>query len=156
MADGLHDIGQALAGAVRQERVALLSIDSAMLLMPSREIRTLETILDLETARPPLHGVGWIAGEKDRWPVYCLSGELERMVVPGPHRRVCAVLQADDQRFGLLCDTVSLVGQHQVPRQPLPSAMARDDSPVLALAMLDGRLACVTSAGRIHALLTAP
>lgn len=130
---------------------ALLQIDRTNLLVPSKDIRVLELAIDIERDDPPARGVGWIAFGQHRCPVYCPSTELEWLTEVPVDRTTCAVVEADGQVFGLLCDEATLLSTDEIGFHDVPAAMATPESPFHRLAIHARTLVCVSSAARILA-----
>lgn len=137
--------------AAQSARVAALKLDALNVLIPQQDVRTLESSIDIEAASPVRGAIGWIAYRQDRLPVYCLSQQLEPMTTIPSGRRVVVVLQTSARAYGLLCSEVTLLDKLASSVQQLPDAMALPGSPIYALAMHEGALACVSSAARILA-----
>jgi len=130
---------------------AVLALDRLNLLIPRQDIRTLEPAVDIDPADPPPNGVGWFGSEQGRWPVFCLSQELELLSRPPHGRRICAVVAAGGRIFGLLCDEVTLLERERLPLHAAPEAMALAGTAITGLAMHAGSVACVSSAARLLA-----
>lgn len=85
---------------------------------------------------------------------YRLSGELQRLRQIPDSRRTCTLLDNRADRFGLVCDQVETLAE--APRLlELPACMKLPDSPIQALALIDGELGCVTTTEHLAALLAA-
>ena len=67
----------ALAGATMHAAAAVLKIQSLELMFPQNEIRTLESASDMDGSDPKANSAGWISYMRQRWPVYCLSEQME-------------------------------------------------------------------------------
>lgn len=132
---------------------ALLRLGQTRLLIPQSDVRVLELRMDMTWQNPPPGGVGWIRFREKQHPVYLPSPQLEWLAGDTEERTICALLEADEALFGLLCHEVSLVRMHELTLHAMPAAMATPDSPFHQLAMHDGRLACLSSAANIFALL---
>lgn len=133
---------------------AVLTLGGRKWLLPQAEIRTLESILDIDREVRIPHSVGAVAFGKEWWPVYCLSGELQILPQLPDDRRACPLLSNGADRFGLICERVD--GLAKPPRLfALPACMRLPGSPIQALAWLDDGLGCVTTTEHLAALLAA-
>lgn len=139
--------------ALRQNRAfAKLIMDGCTWLLPHTEIGSLESTLDIDHEVQVPHSIGAIALGGEWWSVYCLSGELQPLPQIPNSRRTCALLDNGIDRFGLACDQVEMLTE--APRLlALPACMGLPDSPIQALALLDDRLGCVTTAEHLAARL---
>ena len=125
---------------------SLLTLGGLRLAVPQADIDTLEPAADIDPASPPPHGIGWIRLGRQRWPVFCLNGELRpRSERPADHG-TCAVLNAGGHAIALLCTDVSLLHLPAAGLAPLPPAMALPGRPIRGLAQMDGAVLCLSSA----------
>lgn len=132
---------------------AVISIDNRKLLIPQKEINSLESILDLETTsqEPPAVGSFTLGGEP--WPVYCLSSELDLLLDIPSTRRMCALLKDSNHALGLACDQIEPLRQQNMQLQPLPLSMNTSTSPVQALVLHENGIGCVTTTSRLANLI---
>jgi hypothetical protein len=133
--------------------MALLNISGLRLALPQNEIRSIETAADTDTDETKPFSVGWVNFGQERWPVYCLSPELELLLIVPKARRSCAVLDTGAGHIGILCDEASQNVLIAPERQhPLPPPMRTPNTPITGLIALDGdEVACATSAERLIA-----
>lgn len=139
------------ATAAHAARIAALRLDALNLLIPQQDVRSLESSIDIDASAALAGAIGWIEFQKNRLPVYCLSQQLEPMAQAPAGRRVVVVLNAGTRAFGLLCSEVTLLEKLSGVVQEMPEAMILSGSPIYALAMHQGAVACVSSASRILA-----
>lgn len=137
--------------AAQATRIAALKLDALNLLVPQHDVRTLESSMDIDPSAPARAAIGWIEFRRERLPVYCLSQQLEPMTSAPTARRVVVVLDAGARAFGLLCSEVTLLEKLSSTVQEMPDAMMLPGSPIYALAMHEGAVACMSSAARILA-----
>ena len=137
--------------ALNATSAALIKIDGLNLLLPQGEIRTLESIAELDTAAPALHSAGWVVYEQKRWPVYCLSEELSLMSLVPAERRACAMMAMGSGYIGILCDDMIILNDFVAQRHELPVAMRLADSPILHLVAYEQDIACVCNANKLTA-----
>lgn len=132
---------------------ALLSIDGLSLLLPQQDIHTVEPVLDLEPATNGGVHVGWISRDQERWPVHCLSADLELMRELPIERRVCVILDHDGLGFGLACEQMTSLQQAHLSFFAVPECMRMPGSPLRALARHSERVLCVTTAADLAGFL---
>ena len=140
-----------------QERpYTLLSIGGHALLLPQSEICTLAPIQDLSLVGRRASGVvGWFPFAGRRWPVYCLDEALHALPHLPPGQRICALVKLNTGYFGLVCTHVALVPGSTVRIWPIPAAMAMPDLPLQGLSRYADRVALVSTAAALAALLGA-
>lgn len=129
----------------------LIIIDGLNLLLPQGEIRTLESIAELDTAAPVLQSAGWVVYAQKHWPVYCLSEDLSLMSLVPAERRACAIMAMGAGYIGILCDDMIILKDFAAQRHELPVAMKLADTPVLHLVAYEQGIACVTNANKLTA-----
>jgi len=125
---------------------AVLSIEGLSLLLPQQDIHTVEPVLDLELTTGERGYAGWINREEERWPVYCLSADLEPLRDLPIERRVCVILDHDESGFGLACEQMTTLQQAHLSFFAVPECMRTPGLPVRALARHDEGVLCVTTA----------
>src|SRR5687767_10550045 len=99
---------------------ALLTIEQRLLLLPQSEVRTLESVLDIQVEHPPVHGVGWLSFEHQAWPVYGMDTAFNPLSEVPANQRICVLLTLVGGYFGLLCSDVTTVQGSAVDFRPLP------------------------------------
>jgi hypothetical protein len=129
-----------------------LSFDGRTLVLSQYDVRILAPRADLELQSPPVGGVGWIAFEDRRWPVYCLDADLQRKDAVSEARRICALLKYGERYLGLLADQAQALGE-DVRVQPVPPCMGDPDSPVVGLVMGSEQVGLMSTAAHLSALL---
>jgi hypothetical protein len=122
-----------------------LTLGEATLALPQGEVHTLESMLDLEPDAQGLR-VGWITLHGQRWPVYCPSASLEPLASLPDARRICVMLAAGSELFGLACESASTVDAEHLDAVVLPACMSTPEHPISALARSDEDVLCVTCA----------
>jgi hypothetical protein len=131
---------------VKSSPAALLKIVGLNLLIMQRDIRTIESVSDVDGAEPEPGSVGWISVAKERWPVYCLSDDLVLLTTIPPERGTCVMLALDGAHIGILSDDVSILNQIPTDRFELPSCMALLGTPVEHVLKFGDEIICVTNA----------
>ena len=143
--------------AVRDREInataAVLKINGLELMLPQTEVRALESASDVGGSDPMERSVGWIGYMRQRWPVYCLSEELELLGSVPSSRRTCALLAIESGYVGVLCDDVSVQKQIAGKSHELPFAMRTADTPITGLLPYGGGLMSITGARRLAAYI---
>ena len=140
-----------LTGAGRNAEAAVLKFNGMDLMIRQDEIRMLEPASAVDSADPERNSVGWIGYMRQRWPVYCLSEQLELMDSIPPSRRTCVLLTLANGHIGVLCDDVSVLKQVGGQNYELPLAMRTAQTPVLGLLAHDNGMLSVSSASGLAA-----
>ena len=140
-----------LTGAGRNAEAAVLKFNGMDLMIRQDEIRMLEPASAVDSADPERNSVGWIGYMRQRWPVYCLSEQLELMDSIPPSRRTCVLLTLANGHIGVLCDDVSILKQATGRSYELPLAMKKSETPILGLLAYDNGILSVSSANRLAA-----
>ena len=130
-------------------RYAALSLDGFRLLLPQNEIHTLESVEDIGAARDDDKCAGWINLNDQRWPIYCLSADLQAMAEIPTSRRICVLLEHEDRYLGLACAEVVILERSQVTLSPLPACMRATGTPIRALAVHEEQVLCVSCAAAL-------
>ena len=125
---------------------AVLSLEGLNLLLPQEDVHSVEPILDVEPATNQRTAASWVDQAQERWPIYCLSPELDTMRDLPVERRVCVLLDRDEVGFGLAVEQVTALQQGQLRFFSLPICMRTPGSPVRAMACQDEAVLCVTTA----------
>ncbi|HEY6096371.1 MAG TPA: chemotaxis protein CheW [Gallionellaceae bacterium] len=128
---------------------AVLKIDGLDLLIQQRDIRTLESVSDVDRSAPGKGSVGWISFAQQRWPVFCVSSRLDLQLEIPPARGTCVLLALEDGYAGVLCDDVTILRQVSGRLHELPVAMRRHDTPIRGVVSHNQGMACVSDAGRL-------
>ena len=146
--------GSAIHPGAPARHYALLDLGDLRLLIPQPEIRALEPTLDVEPAPDPGgSAAGWIPFEGERWPVYCLSRQLEPLARIPDSRRVCVLVGAGEHRFGLACDSVAPVAGTDVQSAPLPVCMASGYGAIDRLGLYQGGVVLIVGAAMLAGYL---
>ncbi|MDP3653646.1 MAG: hypothetical protein Q8R67_18400 [Rhodoferax sp.] len=131
----------------------LLKIGGMRLVLAQADVRSLESVMDIDPADCPQGSVGWAPYAGQRWPAYCL-GEGLLLLEPIPAaRRVCALLALPQGYLGVLCDEARTLVDFQEASFEIPACMYVAQSPISGLRMVEEGLACVSDAGRLSAYL---
>lgn len=132
---------------------AVLKIDGLDLLIQQREIRTVESVSDVDGSAPARGSVGWISFAQQRWPVFCLSSRLDLQLEIPAARGTCVLLLLEDGYAGLLCDDVTILKQVSGRLYELPVAMRQRDTPIRGVVSYNQGIACVSDAGSLAAYI---
>ncbi len=136
----------------------LLGLDELELVLPQRDVRSLEPMADIVFAPMPESGtaIGHIDFIGAYRPVYCLDGVLSVLREAPLERRVCVLLGRGDQLRGLLCDRAAILEESSLQPQPIPPCMDSPASPVGGFALYAGRLVLMTGAEALSQWLAVP
>lgn len=143
----------ALSGQNQRAAGAVLKIDTLDLLIQQSEIRTLESVSDVDSSAPGTKSMGWISFAQQRWPVYSLSSQLDLQSSVPAARRTCALLALEQGYVGVLCDDVTILKQVSGQLFELPVAMRRSDTPIHGVISYNQGVACVSDANRLAAYI---
>lgn len=132
---------------------AVLTMDGLNLLFQQSDIRALESASALDSNAPKQESVGWISYMRQRWPVYCLSDQLDLLIDVPPARRTCALLPIGTGFFGVLCDDAAIIKPDARKRHEVPVAMKNADTPILELLPSGDKLLCVSNPSRLAAYI---
>jgi hypothetical protein len=122
---------------------AFLRFDDQGILLPQSDICALEPVLDIEIDEKPPTAAGQIEFNRQRWPVYALTGNLTVSREIPARRRICVVVNKSGGHFGLVCDRFDTLQARDVTFQPMPACMLAPHTPIDALAIHDGRVELV-------------
>ena len=136
-------------------RSAELVIDRQSLLIAHVHIHSVEPILDVRIESGHGRALGVLELNDDRWPVYCLDGDLNILHGVPATRRACVLLKSGHGGVGVLCDEVRVVDNASLTMVPVPGCMSGEQSLMDSLAVIDGKVTCVLGADRLSAMLRA-
>ncbi|MES2935711.1 MAG: chemotaxis protein CheW [Pseudomonadota bacterium] len=131
------------------KKVVVLRFGQFKLILPQADIRTVESIVDVDVQEPADNAAGWINFSGQAWPAYCLSDQLGFIAEVPQSRRACVILALPDGYFGLICDDASVLVNFSVPIFALPSSMHLPSSPLYGVACFEGGFACVSDTTRL-------
>lgn len=134
-------------------RSAELIIDGQSLLIAHIHIHSVEPILDVRIESGHGQALGVLELGDDRWPVYCLDGDLDILAGVPATRRACVLLKSEHGGVGILCDEVRVVDNDSLTMVPVPGCMSGQQSLMDSLAVVDGQVTCVLAADRVAAML---
>jgi hypothetical protein len=127
---------------------AVLKIDGLDLMLRQSDVRALESASYVDDIDPLEKSVGWISYMRQRWPVYCLSDQLDLLGSVPSSRRSCALLALENEYFGVLCDDVTIIKQ-TAQRHEVPLAMKNAETPIQELIPSGDKLLCVSNPSRL-------
>jgi hypothetical protein len=144
-------------GATKTRQLyATLMLGSLALAVPQHEMHTLEPVLDIETAEPEGMRIGSIALAGSRWPVYCLSANLEAASVLPATWRICVMLGATGTLFGIVCEMVAMIDGAEIQSFSMPTCMSHPMQPIRALALYQEQVLCITTANDLIDFMAPP
>jgi hypothetical protein len=130
-----------------------LKIDGLELLFRQSDIRALESASEVDGNDPGEGSIGWVGYMRQRWPVYCLSNQLELLSGMPPSRRTCALLALDTGYFGMLCDDATILKRVAEQVHEVPVAMKNADTPILGLLPAGDKLLCISAPNHLAAYI---
>jgi hypothetical protein len=133
---------------------ARLGLDDQGILLPQNDISALEPALDIEMDEKSSIATGQIEFNRQRWPVYALTSNLNVSREIPARRRICVIVNKSGGYFGLVCDHFDTLEARDVKFQPLPACMLTPRTPIDALAIHDGRVELVCRGDRLALFLT--
>ena len=148
---------EAVAGVLETAPVEVpllvaIYLDGRRLLLPQREVFSLESVLDVRRGgvQPPAAGV--IELVEEEWPVYCLSGETltPALDFPSP-RRICLLLSDGYYRLAIVCDQVETLAYSPRAGYPLPPCLAKPGALIERLVVHGETVGCMTTTARLAA-----
>lgn len=102
-----------------EQREVVLSWGSCHLLLPSEDVLSLETPLDLKTdlktpsspTNAAAQSIGHLPWREYKVPVFCFSDNFRLLRQAPQTRRLCALLQGQDRQplFALLCEHIHFI-----------------------------------------------
>ena len=134
-------------------RSAELVVDGQSLLIAHVHIHSVEPILDVRVQFGNGQAMGTLQLGDDRWPVYCLDGDLDILGNVPAARRACVLIKSVDGGFGILCDELRVVDNAALTIVPVPGCMSGEQCLMESLAIIDGKITCVLEAERLSAML---
>lgn len=140
-----------LPGSSLQLTAAVLKIDTLQLMFRQGEMRSLESVSDMDSTAPDNNSVGWINYAQQRWPAYSLSSQLELQSSIPATRRACVLLALESGYFGVLCDDATLLKQMDGQAYELPVVMRQTDTPIKGIVSYNQNIACISDANSLAA-----
>lgn len=130
-----------------------MDLDDGTLLLPHQDVASIESVAALvpEEQEKPL--VGYLELANARWPVVCISGDMEPLTSVPAGRRICLLLRSGERGFGVLCDGIQMLDAEALRVQELPACMAASFSPLAGLAIQEGKVVSMTSASLLAGFL---
>lgn len=138
--------------ADKASTLVVAQIDGQRLLLPQREVVSLESVMDIRQEGAQFPAAGLIPWAGQEWPVYCLQGDLLAVTLDlPPQRRICVLLHDGYYGLAMVCDQVEMLVRPPRARYPLPPCMAKSDSLIEWLVVHEETVSCVTTAARLVA-----
>lgn len=146
---------RSLADLERSESFANLVLDGIHLLVPQKDIQALEPATDMGFSADYPGSAGQFEQARKIWPLYAFSADLLLLTQRPEAYRVAVLMKHERQPYGLLCQQVYLVERRRVGIHPLPPSFYNPQSPVLALALCEGEVRCMSTASALGQLIQA-
>lgn len=125
---------------------AALVLDRMELLLPQSDLYGLEPAADMIPALGDSVSIGQFQQGDRSWPCYALSADLAPLPQKPVDCRVAALIKHDQGAYGVLCKQVYMIEAGRLELRSIPEALRTRSSPLLALALFDGKVLCVSSA----------
>jgi hypothetical protein len=142
-----------IQGVEWPERFASLGFDGLRLLIPQRDIYSLEPSVDMTPAAHSGSVGQSISQSGEIWSLYAFSSELRPLSHCPESYRIVILMKNIQPVYGLLCEQVSTIMRSDISIHSLPLAVYNKDSPLLALALCEAELHFISSAAALSRLL---
>ncbi len=129
--------------------LALVSIDDLRLVIPQNQILTLEPVEDLKAQTDHNQASGLIVTDEGSLPAYNLNNSLEVAEFKSD-RRIVIVLSNLPNNYAILADELNILEADLVRWKSLPRAIHSEQSPVIQVAVIEGKLVCQTNAEMLY------
>ena len=106
----------------------VVSIDGMSMLIPREDIKTFESVHDIDTQEPNKNSIGWLRYLGIKMPVYAFTNDFEIITTSSTKKPICVLLNRVD--IGLLCDEIKTLACSSVEISPLPECMEVSGTPV--------------------------
>lgn len=133
------------SGPVVQSTFAVLTLGRLALFIRRDDIRTLETVDDMQPATTQAHELGWYEVQGEQVPVFGLDEKLQRLPQRPASRRVAVVVSANAFSMALLCDDIVFLDANEVSLKQIPECMGRRRPLVTGLTIYNDAVGCVTT-----------
>lgn len=131
------------------EHVVQLVIGGNNVILPQRDVHSIETVMDIVSVRPNPGSVGQFTRGGEVWPVYVLSGTLRTIHTPPDDHRIVVLLKYTQLPFGILCQHIVFSHLHEMTFHPMPQVFYHPRSPLVGLVLNKGEVYCATTAEQL-------
>jgi len=135
------------------DNFAVLIFAGFQLLIPQNDIFSLEPTIDMTPSTTPIGSVGQLQQSNAVYALYALSAELTLLNSCPDTYRIAVLMKNVNPVYGLLCEQVDTIKRDQLSIHPVPTAMHRKNSPLLALALVGEEVRTISSANALSRLL---
>ena len=133
---------------------AVLIFAGLQLLIPQNDIFSLEPTIDMTPAALSIGGVGQLQQSNQAYALYALSAELTLLNRCPESYRIAVLMKNVNPVYGVLCEQIDTIKRDQLSIHPVPAAMRRENSPLLALALVGEEVRYISSANALSRLLS--
>ncbi|MFI3190974.1 hypothetical protein BCS42_12700 [Crenothrix sp. D3] len=133
---------------------AVLIFAGLQLLIPQNDIFSLEPTIDMTPAALSIGGVGQLQQSNQAYALYALSAELTLLNSCPESYRIAVLMKNVNPVYGVLCEQIDTIKRDQLSIHPVPAAMRRENSPLLALALVGEEVRYISSANALSRLLS--
>ena len=123
-----NSMNRVVKGDFQQSEFMQLTLGSAEMLLPQKEIKTFESVQEIDKNQPGTNSLGWISYMGDKIPVYSFDENLEVIRKNESKNAICVILNHMD--IAILCDDIKVFNQIIMSRLDLPLCMSRSHTPV--------------------------
>lgn len=132
----------------------LLAFDGLRLVVPQRDVKTIELHSALQIAVDGEAQAGWYEQANELWPAYNLDRNLALQASEPLARQFCVFMETQGKVAGVLCDHVSmLASDDDLTVQPMARCLVAEQSPLRALGLLNGEVVIATRGADFAAYL---
>ena len=141
--------------SVKRE-LAAIKFDGLTIAVPLSEVQSLDPVLDVrfESARRP--SIGYVEYDDARLPVFSLDGNLKPLADVPEGQRICAMLGKELPWFGVICESITSLGDSVLQNLPVPECMTSGSSPIKSLVLDDETVLCATDVDELVRYLERP
>jgi hypothetical protein len=136
------------------EHFAVLVFAGLQLLIPQNDIFSLEPTIDMTPAALSIGGVGQLQQSNTIYALYALSADFTLLNSCPESYRIAVLMKNVNPVYGVLCEQIDTIKRDQLSIHPVPAAMRRENSPLLALALVGEEVRYISSANALSRLLS--
>jgi hypothetical protein len=136
------------------EHFAVLVFAGLQLLIPQNDIFSLEPTIDMTPSTTTIGSVGQLQQSNQAYALYALSAELTLLNSCPESYRIAVLMKNVNPVYGVLCEQIDTIKRDQLSIHPVPAAMRRENSPLLALALVGEEVRYISSANALSRLLS--
>jgi len=136
------------------EHFAVLVFAGLQLLIPQNDIFSLEPTIDMTPSTTTIGSVGQLQQSNQAYALYALSADFTLLNSCPESYRIAVLMKNVNPVYGVLCEQIDTIKRDQLSIHPVPAAMRRENSPLLALALVGEEVRYISSANALSRLLS--